>query len=292
MQRGHSAFPVTLVLIGFSRRGEPSAPVMVGLGLFSLFQAALVLGGSYMDGTWHLPNGGKGLLDHYGVWAILIADPLLIVSAAYAWYQFRKSMANLPLNADAGASTKFRRTIRPYFEFINLRSNGLSLYSLLTAVGMLSWVNNIYENTNPVRFFGHDVFDSTQHTFGFIATKMVLFVSWVLIYPATGFVTLSLSLSTYLILRKLRRATLIKPNVFHPDGCYGFAALGKLNICLLFPFLLAFLVVFAILITHERAYASVVIPLTILTITFLTASIITIFPILTLAKTRTYLKIV
>lgn len=284
MQRGHSAFPVTLILIGFSRRGEASVPVMVGLGLFSLFQVALVLGGSYMDGTWRLPNGGKGLLDHYGVWAILIADPLLIVSTAYAWYQFRNSMACLPLDPDAGASPKLRRTIRPYLEFINLRRSGLSLYALLVAIGALSWANNIYENTEPVRFFGHDVFDSTQHAFGFIATKMVLLISWVLIYPATGFVTLSLSLSTFLILRKLRRAALIKPNVYHPDGCYGFSTLGKLNICTLFPFLFAFLVVFAILVTHEKAYASVVIPLVILTITFLGVSIITIYPILTLAK--------
>jgi hypothetical protein len=237
-----------------------------------------------MDDTWHLQHGGKGFFDHYGVWAILIADPLLVISTAFAWYQFRATMVDLPLVLAPNCRVELIRRVLPYMHFVKLKQNGVFLYLLLVVFGGLAWVNNIYQTSDPVRFFGHKVFDSTEFIFGFASNKLVLFVSWVLIYPACGFVTLSLSLATFLILRRLKSAGLIKPSVFHPDGCYGLSNLGKLNICLLVPFLLTFLVIFAILVTHARAYTSIVVPLALLTIVFLAVSVITIQPILSQAR--------
>ena len=284
MHLRYFAFPVHLILFGFSRRGYPTLSIIFGFLLFGLFQAGLVIMGSYLDNTWHLEHGGKGFLEHYGVWAILIADPLLMVSTAFAWYQFRATMADLPLVIAPNCRAELRQRVAPYKRFVKLKDNGSFLYMLLVVFGGLAWINNIRQTSDPVRFFGHKVFDSTEFVFGFVANKFVLFVSWVLIYPACSFVTLSLSLSTFLILRRLRSTGLMKPSVFHPDGCYGLSNLGKLNICLLVPFLLAFLVVFAILITHARAYASIVIPLILLTAAFLAVSIITIYPILSQAR--------
>jgi hypothetical protein len=275
---------VYFILVGFSRRGNPSLAIIVGFLLFSLFQAGLVAMGSYWDDTWHLQHGGKGFLDHYGVWAILIADPLLMISTAFAWYQFRATMADLPLVPAPNSRTELRRRVAPYMQFTRLKENGIFLYIILVVFGGLAWINNIYQTSDPVNFFGHKVFDSTEFIFGFVANKFVLFVSWVIVYPACSFVTLSLSLSTFFILRRLRSSGLIRPSVFHPDGCYGLAGLGKLNVCLLIPFLLAFLVLFAILITHARAYASIVIPLILLTAAFLAVSVTTIQPILSQAK--------
>jgi hypothetical protein len=287
-------FPVDLILVGFFRRGYASLPIIVGLLLFSLFQASLVVACSYLDNTWHLPHGGKGFLDHYGVWAILAADPLVVISTALAWDQFKQTMVDLPMAHIPGCRIRLMRTVAPYKRFIRLKENGIFLYVLFTVVGSLAWINNIYQTTDPVRFFGHKVFDSTEFIFGFVSTKLAFFVSWVLIYPACCFVTVSLSFSTFFILRKSRSAGLIRPSVFHPDGCYGLSNLGKLNICLLVPFLLSFLVIFAILITHERAYASIVVPLIALTIIFIAISIITIYPILSQAKeaeTKSYLRL-
>ena len=132
--------------------------------------------------------------------------------------------------------------ISPYIQFIKLKGRGLYLYGLMVAIGALGWINNIYQTTDPVRFFGHKVFDFTEFVLGFAANKFVLFVSWVLIYPACGFVTLTMCISTFFILQKLRSDKLLAPSVFHPDGCYGFSALGKLNVYLMISLLIAFLV--------------------------------------------------
>jgi len=165
-----------------------------------------------------------------------------------------------------------------------LKGHGIWLYIIFVCVGLLSWINNIHETNNPFKYFNHNVFDSTDFIFGFAANKFVLFTSWVLIYPAVGFVVLSMCVSTYFILEKLKARKIIAPSVLHPDGCYGFSSLGKLNICLLFPYFFAFFVVFALLITHENLYASLVIPFAVLVATFFLASFITIKPVLSQVK--------
>jgi hypothetical protein len=284
MQRGRHLVPVELILSGFSRRGAPNFFVVFGVLIFSLFQIGLVILSSYLDGTWWMLKGDKGLFVHYGEWAILISDPLLLVSASFAWHQFRIAFRHLPIRDEKGGRSEMRRIVKPYKDFVSLRGSGIWLYVMLLLVGFLSWLNNIRETSDPFRFFKHNVFDSTDFVFGFVANKVVLFTSWVIIYPAVGFVVVSMCFSTYFILEKLKNNKITEPNILHPDGCYGFSSLGKLNVCLLFPYFFAFFVAFALLITHETIYPSLVIPLVFLTTLFFLVSFITIKP--TLAQTK------
>jgi len=273
-------FPVHLILAGFSPRGSPIFSILIGLVVISSFLAGLVFVGSYLDGTLHLPNGGKGLLNHYGVWAILIADPLVFISTAYSWYLFKSALAGLPFR-DEKATEEIRRHVASCVKIITLSDNsGCVVYAMCVITGALSWLNNIRQTIDPEKYYGHQVFDAFQFALGFSATKIALFVSWVLIYPACGFVALLLPIFTFRILRTIETQSLLKPSVFHPDGCYGFAALGKLNISLLIPFVIAFFVALAILLTHEHIYASIVVPLVSITVIILFVSFITIYPIL------------
>jgi len=274
-------YPVRLIL---GQLSELDWIALLAVVLLAILQAGAVAGASYFDGTWWLPHGGKGFLNHYGVWAILVADPCALIATAIAWRQFKVAMMELPAGGNPEHSLAVLRLISPYIRFVKLRGNGIHLYLLLVMVGLLGWVNNIYQTTDPVRFFGHKVFDSTEFMYGFLANKFVLFVSWALVYPACGFVTLSMCLSTFLILQKMKSQRLMRPTVFHPDGCYGYSALGMLNVCLMVPFVIAFVVLFSILITHARLYASIVVPLVFLTLVFLSVSVVTIYPIVSQTK--------
>ena len=288
-------FPVQLIFSGFSHRGKPRRDVIFGVFAFSAFQAALVLVGSYIDGTWWMSNGGKGLSVHYGEWAILISDPLLLISASFAWYQFRVAFRHLPVRDERANPRKIRSIVKPYQARVTLKGEGILFYAVCACVGMLSWLNNIRETRDPVKYFGHNVFNSADFIYGFLANKFVLFTSWVLIYPAVGFVVVYMCISTFLILRELRNKKLIEPNLLHPDGCYGFSSLGKLNIFLLLPYFFSFFVAFSILITHENLYPSLVLPLAFLTSIFFFVSIITVKPILSLVKSgerKYYLRLV
>jgi hypothetical protein len=284
MQLRKFAFPVYLIFRTFSRSGAINWPILGGILSVATLQMALVILGSYIDGTWRMPGGAKGLLDHYGAWATIVTDPLIMISTAYAYWQFSVAMCALPTSRAPENVRATRRIVQPYRDFLHLKRNGVFVYALLVIVGLLAWTNNIVQTHNPDRYFGHDVFDSTAHIFGFVAHKFTLFVSWVIVYPATGFAIVAMCFSTRLVLEKLKRRNLIEPVVIHPDGCYGLAELGKLNICLLFPYLLAFAVIFFVILTHEHTYRSADIPLFFLTILFVTASYVTIKPLLHQAR--------
>ena len=53
---------------------------------------------------------------------------------------------------------------------------------------------------------------------------------------------------------------------------------GTLNIAILCPYLLAFIVIFSLLITHQMLYGSVLIPLAVVTVIFLASSFVVIWP--------------
>ena len=78
-------FPVNLLIISFTRDRIANRPIVFGILAVAFIQARLVNVSSYIDGTWHLPAGDKGLFVHYGAWATIITDPLLMISSAYAY---------------------------------------------------------------------------------------------------------------------------------------------------------------------------------------------------------------
>ena len=253
--------------------------ILVCIAVLCALQAALVVGGSYVDGTWYSANGGTGFLEHYGLWAVLVSDPLLLISAAYAYRRFRLAMARLPIVEGAVSKVTVSRIVTPHVDHLRLRRRGVYLYLLFIAVGVLGWLDNLYRTSHPYTYFDHDVFDSTNFDYGYFATKLALFNSWILIYPAVGFFLISMSLSTRTILIKLTESSLIQPQVLHPDGSFGLSELGKLNVSLLFPYLLSFITLFAVMLTHHRAYYSALIPLLILSALFIAISYITISPV-------------
>ena len=167
---------------------------------------------------------------------------------------------------------------------VRARGNGVLLYVLFVVVGLFAWIQNVWLTGNPdgpVRhpiFAHHDVFDSGRHIWSFIAFKACLFLSWVVVYPIVGFKFLTTALATWSILRSAERDSLVLPRVEHPDGCYGLKNVGTLNIAILSPYMLAFIVMFSLLITHQMLYGSVLIPLAGVTVIFLFSSFVVIWP--------------
>ena len=62
----------------------------------------------------------------------------------------------------------------------------------------------------PQLVFGHDIFDSTNHVHGFIAYKLVLLNSWVIIYALVGFYSFDV-LCKRLILEHLKQTSAKNP---------------------------------------------------------------------------------
>jgi len=284
MGKKQTFFPVRFLRSLFDKRVAPNwLPILLVL-LFGLVQATLVFAASYLDNTLFLPNEGDGFLEHYGVWAILASDPLLLIATSFAYRQFFISIRTLPINYDEGGTYALQRIIKPFSNFINMTGNSKFLYLFLVIVGFLSWLNNLKQTIDPSITYGNDVFDSSQYLLGFVANKACLFISWVIVYPLVGFMLLSMSWAIRQILKKVVFENRVRPKLIHPDSCYGLAKLGTLNISILLPFVLAYLTMFSLLITHEKSYLSIQIPLVVVTIVLLILSYVTIAPITRLSK--------
>lgn len=289
------AAPLRLATRTFRSRGHINAPFVLVLSAFGIAQIAIVTLCSYIDGTWYLPGSARGLLQHYGAWAILVSDPLLLVAAGYAYYRLRLTFSTLPISESGKAREEVRRLLLPYFSWIKGGRNGTLVYALLVVLGLFCWLTNIHQTIAPELVYHHDVFDSRAHIYGFLAYKFCLFTSWVIVYPVVGYLLLSMSISTRIALERLRRRQLLRPHVTHPDNCYGLRNVGTLNVALLWPYFVVYVVMFLLLITHQSIYETLLFPLIAITVIFVAMSYVVIGPaykLLNSAKRETYAELV
>jgi hypothetical protein len=234
--------------------GAPSLKFLLGVIGFTFFEVGAVVAASVFDGTFFESSPVKGLLHHYGILAILITNPLLIISVAAANFQYRRTLATLPVTADARKNIV--RHLRPCRAALLGRGRAHELtYLFLVLFSILCWLINVQQSYDPKTFFGSDVFDSAKHLWGFISVKLLLFVTWVILYPIATFTTLWLTvaskrISTFLLTNKAARHL----NVVHPDKSYGLRNLARLHSWLLAQFFIAAMVAFWVTVTHTKIY--------------------------------------
>lgn len=275
----------------FRSGGKPNYGGVAAILAIGLLQVAAIVAAAYLDHTWFLSNNGKGLLQHYGAWVIVATDPLILLATSFAYYRFRLTLTRLRQSVAPPKASDLTKISRRYMAFVQGRDSGRFLYAFFVIIGLLCWINNIVKTVNPIPYYRHDVFDAYAHFNGFIAYKVCLFLSWVIVYPISGYLLISISLSTWIILERCRRRRLLTLRVTHPDNCYGLASLGTLNISLLWPYLLGYIVIFSLMITHGSWYEAALIPLAVLSGLLLTMSYVVIMPassILSFAKTAAY----
>jgi nitrogen fixation-related uncharacterized protein len=284
MQLSALAAPLSLSSRLLRSRGRVNWRLAAAILGVALAQAAAVALASWWDGTWFLSDKGKGLFQHYGAWAILITDPLLLIASGFLDRQFCVAMLTLPLSPGNCAKAKLTRILRPHISLVRGKRHTALLYAFLVVVGLFWWAQNVWQTYDPQgphhhRIFDHhDVFDSGAHAWSFMTFKACLFLSWVVVYPIVGFKFLTIAWSTRAILKAAERDCLVLPRAVHPDGCYGLKNVGTLNIAILAPYLLVFAAMYALWVTHGVIYESLFISWATVTIIFIATSFVVIWP--------------
>lgn len=285
MKTNNFIFPLQIILNLFSTRYCINIKIIAAIVTLTISQYVGLLLAAYFEHTFIIPGVGKGLLEHYGVWAIVTTDPLLLISTGYTYQLFKESLSTLPVKRTLYSKKIKENAIDKKMMFLLMQDKkSIYIYSFLIIIGFFSWVNNIIQAQNPRFVYGNDVFDAYQYTFGFIANKINLFLSWVIVYPIVAFCSLTMTFSLFMILREMKRKKILFAELHHPDRCFGYTMLGTLNIYLLIPYFLTYIVMFALAMTHEDNYVSLIIPLIILTIIFIAVSYIAIQPLTSFIK--------
>lgn len=276
--------PLNLSVRLLRSHGNINWPLAIAIASVAIVQAVAAAAASWVEGAWFLP-GSKGFSQHYGAWAILITDPLLLAATGFLDRHFLVTMTTLPLCSGRDSRRTMWQLLHRYVPFVRGKGPSAFLYLLMVVVGLYCWAKNVQGTFDPtgadryVIFDHHDVFDSGNHPWSFVIFKVCLFVSWVVIYPIVGFKFLTVAISTRAILRAADLNGILCPRVEHPDCCYGLKNVGTLNIALLAPYVLVFIAIFSLLLTHNIIYDSLKIPLIAVSLMFIATSYVVIRPV-------------
>lgn len=227
---------------------------------FSLLPVGCFLA-AWHDGTLYLEkvNGGKGLMEHPAFWALFISGPAFVVLL----FSICKRMSQVidlfcPPSPPAKGKPTTKSCHHRVLDLLMCRTPSLKAgFAAMMFFGLLSLLAN-YQNTRIAdRVFGHDVWDSSRHLFGFYAAKVFLAFEWVYLFPLAIYLALAASASILLIVNSLSANRDIKIRPFEPDGCGGYRPLGQAMIVVIYLNVPFALVLAADIHVHRNLYLTI-----------------------------------
>ena len=198
--------------------------------LFVLLPGFIVVA-SLLEGTWRMPANSTGLLRHYGAWCMFVTSPILLIAQGFLLAKFSivaESIESYLTTQQTPAP--LRKMVDSYVESISLRGRSSVFFFLLMLFGLLFFAANIQNTFNPYQSYGNDVFDSRQHSLGFVLTRLYLLLLWSMLYPLAIYISSQVFLAATAIARYACKNGILRINFFAADNCGGLSVFGALNI--------------------------------------------------------------
>lgn len=221
--------------------------------IIGLAQAALLVGAAALDDNFWLPDRAIGLLEHPGITAIVLADGLVLALVGYAARRFLRSANRMPVIDSAINRRYLRQAVSRGRAALLLRDRAGVLFFLFCAgLGALFWLFNALQTRDSDLYYGRDVFDSSRHFYSYIAMRIVLAMSWVVLYPYVALVFVAISGNLYRVTRGLAHRRQLKYKTFHPDGCGGFSIIGEISFAAIMAVMALYASLTIVITTHHH----------------------------------------
>ncbi|HEX8585472.1 MAG TPA: hypothetical protein VF680_13820 [Allosphingosinicella sp.] len=251
-------------------------------GSLAIVQAIILSAVAYLDGNLWLPGPAIGLLEHPGIFAVIVADFVVLWMLGYTTRRFLRVPGRLPVLSSNANRRFLRRFTTRGRAAILLQGPSLALFLFCSGVGTLFWLLNAAQTADPIRFYGRDVFDSAFHPASYLTFRAFLWVSWGVIYPYAVVVFLAISGNLYLATRTLLRRGQLTYRPFHPDRCGGFSIVGDISFATIMMLATLYASLAVVIVTHHKINllqlsGFVLISIALLTLTYLVAWPITRF---------------
>jgi hypothetical protein len=189
--------------------------------LTALFAAAVILTGSFIDGSLILPGRSVGLLEHPGIWiffVLQIALPLSIKRSLNKLLAERSQLREIATSRGAYSDL----VNKPLFDFLRLKTvESRLIATILYSVGVAAFVWNTYQDELPGIVLPYDFWDSKNFLLGFWLTRVyrLYMLCWLL--PYIGMVHIAILTVVLRLIRQARISGKLKLILFHPDGVGG-----------------------------------------------------------------------
>jgi hypothetical protein len=244
----------------FDKEMRPRVSVVVGVLALSLAWLPLVVWASVEDNTLRLPGSGVGLINHYGFQVSFGAAPLVLLTTYLALSYFLRIFQNIDeLLTPAADISVVRGIVSAQVDSLFLRSKWRNMLWLFMFIGAASSIAIFSRLKAPVAYWGNDVFNATNYRYGFIVANAFFFWLWSVVYPLGFFYALHLTLSSSVIVAKLKNRNLLRLDFLDPDKCGGMSKFGTLNLLVMLIYAWPSLAAYAFHFTHQSQYLSLII---------------------------------
>jgi hypothetical protein len=238
----------------------------------AFFSISILFFASTIDENFWLPDRGVGLFQHPGIPVILLSDFFVLFFSASVARAFLMLAKRLPTNGEPSTRRYLRRIVSRGRSSILLGRPALQLFLLSAGIGLIFWTLNATQTLNPIKYYGNDVFDSYSHKASYIALRIVLGISWVLLYPYCAVAIFSVAGNIFVATRLLRRRNRLAYKTFHPDRSGGFSYVGNINFSVIMAMVTLYCALLSVIHTHHKLNILQVSGLIILSAAFIVAS--------------------
>jgi hypothetical protein len=199
----------------------------MGLAL-SVFDFGTLYFAAESEGVLHI-KGGIGLLNNFGLISTLVGNAVSL----YLAKKYYEGVGSIRTSkAVIGSSTYIEKELSVLGAMVKMRGRYRLLIYGFIVVGIMSWLSNVSGHIfdNPRVRWGHKVFDSPDHPFTFIASRLHNIYTWIIIVPFLAHVMIYCSFQLKKALKAASGEGALTYDVLNPDRRGGFAFVDNANI--------------------------------------------------------------
>jgi hypothetical protein len=252
---------------------------------YALFLAAEI------DQNFRLPHPDVGLFQHPGLPVILLADFLVLFLSAAIANAFLLLARKLPTDDERSTRKYLDRVVARGRAAILLNGPSAQMFLYCAGIGALFWAINAFQTLDPVKYYANDVFDSIHHKASYLVMRLILGLSWVVLYPYCAVLVFSAAGNIFSATNLLRSKKRLSYKTFHPDRSGGYSYIGNISFLSIMAMLALFCALASVMHTHQKLNLLHISGLIILTVSFLSATYLITWPTVgfLLEKRRTLL---
>ena len=217
--------PIKVLAEQFVHR-SPTTLLVVGI-ILSFIDFSVLYGAAAKEGVLHI-NGGIGLLDNYGIFSTILGNAIFF----YVARKYYDSVCSMRASNAIVKTAPIDEALSTLRSMIRMRGNYQLWVYLIMIVCAIVWLINVKHHVldNPEIEWAHKVFDSTDHPFSFIATRLHGLYMALIVMPLLGHAMISTSIQLRRALATAWCEGALQYDLLNPDQRGGFRFVDHANL--------------------------------------------------------------
>lgn len=244
----------------------------------------LIISVGFVDNSFFIEGSGLGLLEHPSIWFFILLQfilPYTIIKISQKILD--KNNFKHSIIEDTFFIDDYQKVVNNFLKYISLKTvYSKIIFSNLTAIGIICFAWNSFQNQNPIKFLGFDFWDSSNYLYGYFISRFYKFYLWVGLLPVLSHIIIGFLLIIIKMIKSAKELNLIKLKPYHEDGAGGSKIYVDVIIKpLIMPIMCIIILSFVVILIHQKLDITVIINLNFIALLFVLLYLI---PMLTLRK--------